>query len=65
MTIKRDLKKCSLFRTQQKMATLVPKEYVRQQLKSMGITEISEEELESYTKGKLKFTSWVYSFIMI
>ena len=33
------------------MATLVPKEYVRQQLKSMGITEISEEELESYTKG--------------
>ncbi len=34
------------------MATpLVPREYVRQQLKSMGINEISEQELESYTRG--------------
>ncbi|XP_064403982.1 centriolar and ciliogenesis-associated protein HYLS1-like [Halichondria panicea] len=33
------------------MATpLVPREYVRQQLKSMGINEISEQELESYTR---------------
>lgn len=30
----------------------VPKEYVRRQLQSMGIQEISEGDLESYTRGE-------------
>ncbi len=30
----------------------VPREYVRQQLQSMGIQDISEEDLEAYTRGK-------------
>ncbi len=30
----------------------VPKEYVRQQLQSMGIHDISEEDLEAYTRGR-------------
>ena len=29
------------------------KEYVWQQLQSMSIREVSEEELEAYTQGKL------------
>lgn len=33
------------------MAVQVPKEYVRQQLKSMGIQEVTDEELDSYTTG--------------
>lgn len=31
----------------------VPKEYVRQQLNSLGIKDVTEEDLESYAKGKL------------
>ena len=35
------------------MATLqVSKEYVRGQLLSMGIENISEEDLDAYTRGK-------------
>lgn len=30
-----------------------PREYVRQQLQSLGIQDISEADLESYTSGKL------------
>ena len=32
----------------------VSKEYVRGQLMSMGIQNISEEDLEAYTRGMLK-----------
>lgn len=31
----------------------VSKEYVRQQLYDMGVKELSEEDLESYTNGEL------------
>ena len=30
----------------------VSKEYVREQLHSMGVRDLSEEELESYTNGE-------------
>lgn len=32
----------------------VPKEYVRQQLDTLGIKDVTEEDLESYAKGKLQ-----------
>ena len=36
------------------MAALsIPKEYVRQQLQSLGVGEVTDEELEAYTKGNL------------
>ena len=31
----------------------VSKEYVRQQLHAMGVRELSEEDLEAYTRGEL------------
>lgn len=36
----------------------VPKEYVRRQLQSMGIQEISEGDLESYTRGETLFLEY-------
>ena len=35
-----------------KPGTPVPKEYVRQQLKTLGIRNVTEEELEVYAAGK-------------
>ena len=35
-----------------KPGTPVPKEYVRQQLKLLGIKNVAEEDLESYAAGK-------------
>lgn len=33
----------------------VSKEYVRQQLYSMGVKELSEADLESYTRGEMLY----------
>lgn len=35
-----------------KPGTPVPKEYVRQQLNTLGIRNVTEEEIESYAAGK-------------
>ena len=34
----------------------VSKEYVRRQLQDMGITDISDAELEDYTRGSIELT---------
>lgn len=35
-----------------KPGTPVPKEYVRQQLNTLGIRNVTEDEIESYAAGK-------------
>ena len=38
-----------------KLGQPVPKEYVRQQVRKLGIRNVSEEDLEHYAAGKIFF----------
>ena len=50
MVINYCLKRCALFRSSMAQVS-VSKEYVRQQLNSMGVRELTEEDLDAYTNG--------------